>query len=66
MKLEKFYVQTFKDPLLLLNTRPGSRLDGTWILEAWKLGEVTPNPGEFKKKTCLLANCMNVWTGTGQ
>jgi len=47
MKLEKFYVQTFKDPLLLLNTRPGSRLDGTWILEVWKLGEVTPNPGEF-------------------
>jgi hypothetical protein len=61
MKLEKFYVQTFKDPLLLLNTRPGSRLDGTWILEVWKLGEVTPNPGEFKKNlfASRLYECMD-------
>ena len=49
MKLEKFCVQTFKDPLLLLNTRPVSWLDDTWILEVWKLGEVKPNPDEFKK-----------------
>jgi hypothetical protein len=47
MKLENFYVQTFKDLLLLLNSRPGSRLDDTWILEVWKLGEVKPNPDEF-------------------
>jgi hypothetical protein len=65
MKLKKFYGHTFKDSLLLLNTRPVSWLDDTWILEVWKFGEVKPNPDGFGK-TCLLANCMNVWTGTGQ
>jgi len=52
MKLENFYVQTLKDPLLLLNSRHGSWLDDTWILEVWKLCEVKPNQDEFKKTVC--------------
>ena len=65
MKLENFYVQTFKNRLPLLNTSPGSWLDDIWVQEVWKLGEVKPNPDELKN-TCLLANCMNAWTNTVQ
>lgn len=32
-----------------MDTRPGSWLDDTWILEDWELGEVKPNPDEIKK-----------------